>query len=89
MSIIDSTEGFFRNAHAVQVFDKGVVGNIGKFADVGKGGVGAVAVDESVAVLDFDHLREVGDEIVVIVTSGAVEQFFHMVNTSLKNYFVV
>jgi hypothetical protein len=61
----------------VQILDKGVAGNISKLADVGECGVGAIAVNESVAVLDFNYLCRIGNKVVVIVTSGAVEQFFH------------
>ena len=87
--VIGCTKVFAFNTHIIKVFYKGVACGLCEFADMGKGGVGAVAIHECNAVFNFYYLREVGNKIIVIVTSGAVEQFFHSRITSLKIRFFV
>jgi hypothetical protein len=83
MCVIGRTKVFALDTHIIKVFYKGVACGLCEFADMGKGGVGSVAMHECNAVFNFYHLRKVGNKVVFVISCGAVEQFFHFIKSSL------
>jgi hypothetical protein len=82
MCVIGCTKVFALDTHIIKVFYKAVVCGLCEFADMGKGGMGAVAMYECNAVFNFYYLREVGNKVIFVISCGAVEQFFHFIKSS-------